>query len=288
MNKTSKVLLTSLLANIIISCFKILFGFLGKSGALIASGFHSLSDMATDALAIVANKLSRKKPTFKHPHGYGRIEYIVGVIVGLVVFSLGVSIITDAILEKPVVPDKFVIIATLIALIPKGMLTLYLLSEGKRMRRDLLITSGKESMADVIGSFVVLISIIISQFSSYNSILVYAETIAMIIVGLLIIKISYSILKENFSSLIGQQVTDKPYRTQIKEIIINDDVQTVKNLVIIKSGPFYDLECEVIMKKNDTLLEINKKLKKTENKLRDFDSKINKVVLKPSLKKDNT
>lgn len=288
MNKTSIILFKSLFLNVIISFFKILFGYIGASGALVASGFQSLSDMATDGLAIVASKLSRKKPTFKHPYGYGKIEYISGVIVGLVVFALSVSIITEAIFEKPMVPDKMVIIATLVTLIPKAVLAWYLIKEGTKMRRDIIITSGKESLADVLGSFVVLVSIIISQFSSYNENFIYADSIAMILVGILILKISYSILKENFSSLIGSQVTDKEYREDVKKIIINKEIYQIRNLIIMKSGPFYDLECELIMSQNDTLLEINKKLKNIENKLRDFDSKINKISLRPTLKKVDT
>ena len=72
MDKVVKVLLKSVLLNIILVITKLIFGFLGTSKALIANAIHSLSDLITDVISILGYHLSKKNPTKKHPFGYGQ------------------------------------------------------------------------------------------------------------------------------------------------------------------------------------------------------------------------
>lgn len=280
MNLITRVLMRSFIINISLSVIKIISGLLGNSGALIADGVHSLSDTITDVFAIAGHKLSTKPADEKHPFGHGRIEYITCLGIGLIVMIMGISIIYEALTSKQEVPSIFVAIIGLMVIIVKLLLAKYILKKGSDYNSNILMASGKESLSDVISSVVVLVSILIAQLSKYNQIFIYADTVAMLLVGILILRIAYTIFRENFSGLLGEQVTDLDYVNKVKEIIkTEDNVREIDTLIILKYGPFYHINCEVSMNEDIVLKNAHDTLDKIEEKLRDFDLKISHIII---------
>lgn len=277
MNKITKVLLKSFITNILLSVIKIISGIIGASGALIADGIHSLSDTITDIFAIIGNKLSGKPADEKHPFGHGKIEYITCIFIGIIIMTMGLSIIYNAIYEQRTIPSIYTAIITIIVIIAKFILAKYLLTKGKDYESNILIASGKESLSDVISSIVVLISILISQL---NGIFEFADKISMIIIGILILKIAYNIFKDNFSSLLGEQITDTEYINKIKDIIKSEkEVINIDSLIILKYGPFYQVNCDVGMNQNMTLKDVHQILDKIEDKLKKYDSRLKHITI---------
>lgn len=220
MNKVTNVLLHSFITNIALSIIKVVSGVIGASGALIADGVHSLSDTITDVFAILGSRWSRKPADEKHPFGHGKIEYITCIVIGLVVAVMGITIIYNALTEERVIPSIYVAIIGIIVIGAKLILARYILNKGKEYNSNILMASGNESFSDVISSIVVLLSILIAQLGKVYSIFAYADSVAMILVGILILRIAYNILKENFSGLLGEQVIDDDYMTALKKAVI--------------------------------------------------------------------
>ena len=282
MNKVSKVLLKSFFTNITLSIIKIISGILGASGALIADGIHSLSDTMTDVFAIIGHKLSNKPADHEHPHGHGKIEYITCIIIGFIVMFMGLTIIYEAIYHQRTTPSIYVAIISLLTIFAKLLLSKYLLKKGKEYSNNILIASGKESTSDVLSSIVVLISILISQL------FVYADMLAMIIVGILILNIAYNIFKDNFSNLLGKQVTDEEYITKLEKIIKKEkEVMRIDLLIVLKYGPSYQLNCEVGMDENMKLKEVHSILEKIESNLKKYDEKIKNITIHVNPYKQN-
>ena len=277
MSNVTKVLIHSFITNIILALVKIVSGIIGASGALIADGVHSLSDTLTDVFAILGHKLSMKPADKEHPFGHGKMEYITCIVIGLVIMFMGFTIIYNGIFDKPVVPNILTAIIGIIVIVAKLILSRYILNRGKKYDSNILIASGKESLTDVISSVVVLISILLSQL---NGIFVYADTFAMVIIGILILKIAFNILVENFSSLLGKQVTDCNYIKSLEEIIYKEpEVKGIDTLIILKYGPIYQLNLEVSMDENIVLKDAHDVLDKIEDNLKKHDSKIVHIII---------
>ena len=68
MEKATKVLVKSLIVNILLTLTKFVFGLIYKSKVLVADGIHSLSDLATDIVSIYGSKLSLKPADTEHPY----------------------------------------------------------------------------------------------------------------------------------------------------------------------------------------------------------------------------
>ena len=274
MNKVSLALITSFIVNLLLACFKVLIGFIFKSTALIADGMHSFSDLATDVVAFVGSKISRKPADKEHPFGHGKTEYLTSMIIGIVVLLLGLTIIGNSNNTKAM-PSMIVTIVTIFPITCKYLLSSYLIKSGKKLNNAILISSGKESRADVISSVVVLISSILMQFSNTYKFLIYADSVATIIVGILIIRTGFLILKENISIILGKQEDNKEYINCLKKVILkHNEILKIDRLIIIKYGPYYNLTLELTMPNILSLKDAHNIVHTVENNLKKYDQKI--------------
>lgn len=277
--KITKVLLVSSITNIFLSIIKILFGFIGKCNALIADGIHSLSDLSTDFVAIFGNHLSLKPADKKHPFGHGKTEYITSVIIGIVIILLGLSLIYNIFNKEIIIPNLLMILVSLFTIISKYILSSYIYKKGIEYSNNILIASGKESKADVYSSIFVLISIVLMQFSNELKILKYADMLSTVIISLFIIKTGFNILSDNIGILLEEQVLDKEYINNIKNIITSfNEIVEIKDLYILRYGPYFKLVSNVIMK-DLSLTDAHKIIDEIEKKLKEKDDKIKYVFI---------
>ena len=80
---TQRVTLIGAVVNLLLSAAKVVLGFVGQSQSLIADGIHSLSDLLTDAMVLVAAKHGAREADEAHPYGHARIETVATVALGV-------------------------------------------------------------------------------------------------------------------------------------------------------------------------------------------------------------
>lgn len=276
MKKTvTSVMVTSVITNIFLAAIKVITGFIFKSGALISDGIHSLSDLVTDLVAIVGSHLARKPADEEHPYGHGKIEYLTSLIIGIVIMIVGVEVIYQAFKRNIVIPSIIVALVSLITIILKYLLSRYIIRQGKKMHNQILIASGNESKSDVISSIIVLASALFMQLSSVNKIFIYSDMLASIIVGIFILHIGYTVLKDNVSIVLGEQETDRKYVAHIRRIIKETKgVMGITSLVIMKFGPKSSLTLTISMDGNMSLMDAHKTADIIEDKIRKYSEAI--------------
>ena len=278
MNYVTKTMIFSIFTNIFLAVTKIVFGLIAHSSALIADGVHSFSDLSTDFFAILGNYLARKPADKEHPFGHGKIEYLTSIIIGTLVLIVGIGVIYKATNSEVMRPNVLVIVVTIITIILKYLLSVYVIKKGERHNNSILIASGKESRTDVISSFVVLIAAILMQFSDKLNLLKYSDVVASIVVGLFIVKTGFSIVAENMSVIIGKQENNKEYLSKLKKIILDDDnVMSIKSMIIMKFGHIVTLDLVISMKGNITLKEAHDIVDEIEKQIRLFDNRVEHI-----------
>ena len=254
MEKVTKVLVKSLIVNILLTLTKFVFGIIYKSKVLVADGIHSLSDLATDIVSIYGSKLSLKPADNEHPYGHGKIEYLTSIVVGAVILALALSLLGNSLNAKNTIASNMVLYVTIFTILAKYLISRYILSKGVKYKSNLLVASGKESRSDVISSAIVIVTYFLSKLSSYSKIFLYSDTIGTFIIGLIILKTAYSILKENIVSILGEIEQDEDYLDKIREIILeNSEVVNIEELNIIKYGHYYQANITINMDSNVTL-----------------------------------
>lgn len=254
MEKATKVLVKSLIVNILLTLTKFVFGLIYKSKVLVADGIHSLSDLATDVVSIYGSKLSLKPADNEHPYGHGKIEYLTSIVIGAVILALALSLLGNSLNAKNTIASNMVLYVTIFTILAKYLISRYILSKGVKYKSNLLVASGKESRSDVISSAIVIVTYFLSKLSSYSKIFLYSDTIGTFIIGLIILKTAYRILKENIVSILGEIEQDEEYLDKIREIILeNSEVVNIEELNIIKYGHYYQANITINMDSDVTL-----------------------------------
>lgn len=274
MRKENKVMFISMIVNFSLSLLKVITGIIFLSGALMADGIHSFSDLTTDVFAIVGNKLSNKPADEKHPFGHGKLEYLTSMAIGLLIIVVGLGLIYNSFNKEIVIPSVIVVIVSLFTIITKFILSRYIIKKGKEYNNTILIASGKESSADVISSVVVLVSVIFMKLSDIIEIFKYADTIATIIVGIFIVKVGFDVLRENISYILGEQETSEELLNKITDIITKEKlVVGIDKLVMIKYGAYFKIVAEVSMDENLTLKCSHDAVERIEQNLKKYDER---------------
>ena len=280
MDKITRTLLVSIIVNIGLVISKLIIGFLGSSKALIANGIHSLTDMITDIIAIVGNNLSRKPADTRHPYGYGQIEYVTNIIMGLTILILGITQIFSAFSSNIDMPSNIIIYVSVIAMMVKYALSRYITLKGKKYKSGLLIVSGFESKADALTTLFVIISALLSKLTVYNELYKYSDNVCTFVIGLYISYVSLKILKENAFDLIDKVEDNQELINKIKKKILkNIEIKDVTSLSLIKYGTYYTANVEIALNKNTKLKDIEEINKKLEKQLVNRRTRISYLVL---------
>lgn len=259
-----KVLIYSMINNLFIAIIKIIGGIFYGLGSLFADGMHTFSDFITDIVCLLGANLSKKKPTKYHPFGFGKVEYLTNLFVGVILFLLGSYIVISSFFKKAIVPPISLLWLLLIVFSLKVIAILIMHKVGEKIHSQLLITSVKESKADLYSTIGVAIITIILQFSNKYPILDKVDIIGSILIGLIVFKTSLEIIIDNSLSIIGEVETDSEENNKIKEIL--DDNKKIKEYKyeLIKYGSYYKLQVTIVLDSRLSLRQVTN----LENKLK--------------------
>jgi len=188
--------------NVLQTLIKIGFGILGQSAALIADGIHSLSDLLSDLLVIIAVKLGSREADHDHPYGHRRFETIATVILGVSLIGIGGAIVWS-VMERMADPEHLPVpnvlslgVATLSILINEWLYH-YTKRIAKITRSKLLLANAWHQRSDAISSLVVLIGIG-AVLMGYP----LADGVAAVVVALMVAKIGLNLVFESIKELV--------------------------------------------------------------------------------------
>ena len=264
MKKEYKCLTYSMINNFIIGTIKIIAGSVFNLTSLFADGMHTFSDFITDIISLIGSKLSKKKPTKMHPFGFGRVEYLTNLFVGVVIVFLSAFIIFNSFVKKVETPPLQVLYLLLIVFVLKLIAIIIMHKVGTKINSQVLITSTKESEADLYSTIGVAIITLLLQFSHEYPIFKYADLVGSIIIGLMVLKIAINIVISNSLSIIGEVDQDEQTIQKIKEILKNFKYVEKENIELIKYGSYYKLSLELELNSNLSL----KKVTNIENNIK--------------------
>jgi cation diffusion facilitator family transporter len=159
-SEVTRVLYRVLFLNLAVAVAKIALGYTTGAVSIVSDGFHSLTDTASNVVALIGISIARQPPDAKHPYGHRKYETMasLGILVFLVVVL--VEVVTAA-------ADRFVNGGTP-RVFPEGiglmMLTLvvnlwvvsYEMREGRRLKSEVLRADAKHTRSDVLTTGAVL------------------------------------------------------------------------------------------------------------------------------------
>ncbi len=226
--RVQTVLWVILFVNLLVAFAKIIVGTLIKSSAMTADGYHSLSDGMSNVIGIICIKFASKPEDKEHPYGHNKIEAISGLIIGVILFGVGYTVIKGAYIKflNPTIPN--ITTASLLILVVTlciNIVITYLESKkGEELNSTILISDANHTKSDIFISFGVLISLLGVKLGLPAII----DPIVTVIVSVFIFHACWEVVKENISILIDTSNVDS---VKVREcVMLNAKVREVHNI----------------------------------------------------------
>jgi len=251
-----KSLIYSMAINLFLSIIKFIGGIFYGLSSLCTDAIQTFTDFITDVFALIGAKISKKRPTKVHPFGFGKVEYITNLLIGLIIVMIGIFILISSFSAKTNIPSLSVIVLLLIASGIKLFMVLYLHNKGKKLNSSVLITASKESLADVYATFGVMVIAILLQFSDEVEILKYADLIGSILISMLIIKTGIPIVKQNVLNLLGEVELNEDILNLVKEELKQFNQINDLKIELIKYGGYFKVHLVLELNSDMTLRKI--------------------------------
>lgn len=233
--------------NLLMFAGKYIAGVISNSVSITADAFNNLSDAASSIITLLGFRLSGKKPDPDHPFGHGRIEYISGLAVSFAILLMGFELLKDSVSKiihpEAITPSLLAGGIMVASILIKVYMAIYNTRVGKKIDSAAMKSVAADSLSDTASTTVVLVSMIISHFTSIN-----IDAYAGALVALLILYTGYNSAKETISPLLGV-APEAEFVRQIEEITMQScHIIGIHDLIVHDYGPgrlFVSLHAEV-------------------------------------------
>ncbi len=159
---------TGIIVNVLLFAGKLTLGILSASVSMIADAFNNISDAGSSIVTLIGFRLSEKHVDKEHPLGHGRLEYVTGFIVDMLIILVGFELLTgsiDKILHPSLPSVGNVTLAILgVAILVKVWLFFFYRKIGKAIDSTAIKAAASDSLTDCIATSLVLISALVSRF----------------------------------------------------------------------------------------------------------------------------
>lgn len=230
------VTLVGAVVNFVVAVVKLVAGFLGQSQALIADGFHSLADLASDFLVLFAAKHGSRAADEDHPYGHARIETLATLGLGLALIATGLGVAWDAVtrLMQPgslLQPGYLALGVAFLSIFAKEWVFHYTMRFARRLNSALLRANAWHSRSDAIASGVAVIGIG-GTLLGYT----YLDAVAALVVAWMIAKIGWDLAWQGGSELVDTGLDAEQVQTIRRRILAVDGVRAVHTLRTRRMG----------------------------------------------------
>lgn len=257
-----------ILCNLIIAIGKFFAGIVTSSIAISADAFNNLSDAISSVVTLICFKTSGNPADKNHPFGYGRVEYISGLIVSIAIIFMGIEF-TKSSIEKMFNPEPISIGALpvtilILSLILKLWLGVFNKKIGEIISSTAIKAAAFDSLGDSIVTATILIGMLVTYFTGTS-----VDSYSGIIVALFIIFTGVSMIKETLRPLIGESPSPE-FVKKINDLILSSpDIIGVHGLIVHNYGPNKSvISAHAEMPAEKSIMELHEAVDIIENKLK--------------------
>lgn len=192
--------IVSIVAYLVISIAKLIFGYSFHSNSLIADGFNNLSDIVGNVALLFGLHLASQPADANHKFGHWKFEDLSSLITSFIMFIVGFQVLIQTLQaiffgKETAIDPLGAIVGVISALI---MLLVYAYNKrlSKRVKSSALVAASKDNLSDAITSIGTSIAIVAASLH-----LPIIDRIAAIVITFFILKTAYDIFMQSAFSL---------------------------------------------------------------------------------------
>ena len=224
--------IVGIVLNVLLFAGKLIAGALSGSIAIISDAFNNLSDAGSSVITLLGFRLASQKPDEAHPFGHGRVEYLSGLMVSVMILLMGFELLKSAV-GKIIDPQPtkfgaltFAILAASVAV--KLYMALYNRSYGKRLGSDAMRATAIDSLSDCVATAVVIVSMLVSHFTSLQ-----IDGWCGLLVAVMILVSGFSSAKATVAPLLGQPASREVVESISALVCAHEEVIGIHDLIAV-------------------------------------------------------
>ena len=222
--------------NLLLFAGKFVAGIISGAISITADAFNNLTDAGSSIVTFIGFKLSSKPTDRDHPFGHGRMEYVAGFIVSMIIFLVGFELLKSSV-EKIITPtavefSTLAIVILCVSVAVKFYMFVYNRSIAKKINSVTVKATASDSLNDCISTTVVAICFVLNKVTNFN-----ADGIAGIFIALFILYSGFKSAKETIDLLLGT-APDSEYVERIEKRILSlKGITGIHDLIVHNYGP---------------------------------------------------
>lgn len=222
--------------NLLLFAGKLLAGIITGAISVTADAFNNLSDAGSSVVTLVGFRLAGQEADEDHPFGHGRMEYLAGLVVSLLILLVGVELGKSSV-GKIFHPEAtefswLTAVILLCSIAVKLWMWWFNSALGRRIRSDALKATAADSRSDAIATSVVLVGLGLTRVFGWN-----LDGWLGLLVAVFILKTGLSAARDTLDPLLGK-VPDPEMVQAIETLILgHQQVVGIHDLVIHDYGP---------------------------------------------------
>lgn len=210
--------LVALLTNALLTVGQVAIGLFANAFSLVADAAHTLSDLVTDLLVLIAGRRGADPADKDHPYGHGRIETATTLVLGAVLGGVGVGFLWGSgmrLQDMDALPELHpaALAMALITLVAKEGLFRFTLAAARRLRAPMLEANAWHARSDAASSLVVAAGIG-GSLAGYP----FLEPLAAAVVGFMILHMGLKLAWKAVGELIDTGLPEEALQRLRKTI----------------------------------------------------------------------
>lgn len=222
--------------NLLLFLAKFFAGTISGSIAITADAFNNLSDAGSSLVTIVGFKLAGQKPDPSHPFGHGRMEYLSGLAVSVLILLMGFELLqssVDKIRHPAAIEFSWLsVVILLLGIAGKLYMSYYNRSVGNKINSAAMKATAADSLSDSISTAAVLAATLIAHFFSVN-----IDGWVGVAVACFILYAGYNAARDTIDPLLGQ-APDPELVTDVEKTVLSfPPIQSIHDMIVHDYGP---------------------------------------------------
>ena len=222
--------------NVLLFLGKFLAGTISASIAITADAFNNLSDAGSSVVTLLGFKLAAQEPDRQHPFGHGRMEYISGLVVAMLILLMGVELLKSSVSKifhpEEVVFSPLAVAILVVSIAVKCYMSLYNRSIGRRIDSAAMLATATDSRSDVLATAAVLLSTVVGHVTGLP-----IDGWCGLVVAALILKGGIGAAVDTVSPLLGQPPAPELVQAVEDLVLSHKEIVGIHDLVVHDYGP---------------------------------------------------
>ena len=229
LKQAEKGAIISIVAYLVISILKLLVGNWADSEALRADGLNNATDIIASVSVLIGLKVSRKPADEDHRYGHWKAENVASLITSLIMIAVGLQVLYSSIQTvisgRSESPDSIAALVGIVSAVIMYSVYFYNKKLAEKVKSSGLLAAAKDNRSDAWTSIGTAVAVFAATFH-----LAWVDSVAALVVGILIVKTGIDIFKEStFTLSDGFDIAlIQAYKEEIQKIPGITRVQSVK------------------------------------------------------------